>query len=110
MRDAPDTSDMPEARDTPGTRAMREFSYTSHPQRIVFAAGALERLGAESERFGWRRVLLCTTGSQRRAGRVEAVAAALGARLAAVYDAIQPHVPAAQVDAALALASEHEID
>jgi maleylacetate reductase len=107
MRDAPD---MPDARDIPETRDAPEFSYTSYPRRIVFAAGALDRLGAESEQFGWRRVLLCTTGSQRRAGRVEALAAALGARLAAVYDGIQPHVPAAQVDAALALATERGID
>ena len=101
MRDAPNTPDLP---DEPG------FSYTSYPQRIVFAAGALGQLGAETDRFGWRRVLLCTTGSQRRAGRVEAAAAALGTRLAAVYDAIQPHVPAVQVDATLALATEHGID
>src|SRR5690242_2725071 len=109
MRDAPDrpnTFDMP---DTPDALAF-SYTYTSYPQRIVFAAGALGQLGAEGDRFGWRRVLLCTTGSQRRAGRVEAVAAALGARLTAVYDGIQPHVPATQVEEALALATEHGID
>ncbi len=104
MRDAPD---MPDARDT---RDALEFSYTSYPQRIVFAAGALGRLGAESERFGWRRMLLCTTGSQRRAGRVDMIAAGLGTHLAAVYDAIQPHVPAAQVAEALALAADYSVD
>jgi len=107
MRDA---SDMPDARDTSDTRDVPEFSYTSYPRRIVFAAGALGRLGVESERFGWQRLLLCTTGSQRRAGRVEAVAAALGTRLAAVYDGIHPHVPAAQVEEAMALAAERGVD
>lgn len=113
MRDAPNTpdpSDEPDTPDTPDTLDEPGFSYTCYPQRIVFAAGALGQLGAESERFGWRRVLLCTTGSQRRAGRVEAVAAALGARLAAVYDAIQPHVPAAQVAEAEALAADYSVD
>jgi maleylacetate reductase len=107
MRDAPSTPDMP---DMPNMPDEPGFSYTSYPRRIVFATGALGRLSAETDRCGWQRLLLCTTGSQRRAGRVEAVAAALGARLAAVYDAIQPHVPAAQVEEALALAAEHEID
>jgi maleylacetate reductase len=112
MRDAADMPNMPDVLDTTDALDAPAFSYTytSYPQRIVFAAGALGQLGAESGSCGWRRVLLCTTGSQRRAGRVEAVAAALGTRLAAVYDAIQPHVPAAQVDAALTLAAEHEID
>jgi maleylacetate reductase len=89
---------------------MTDFGYTSYAQEIIFGSGAIIRLGEAVERFGWRRVLVCTTGSARRGGSLAHVAAALGDRLVAVYDQVRPHVPAAQVAEATALAAEHEVD
>jgi maleylacetate reductase len=89
---------------------MTDFGYTSYAQEIIFGPGAITRLGEAVERFGWRRVLVCTTGSARRGGTLEQVAASLGGRLVAVYDQVRPHVPAAQVAEATAMAAEQEAD
>ena len=56
------------------------------------------------------RSVRLTSGSARRAGHVTAVAAAIGDRLAAVYDRTAPHVPENQVAEALALAEQHQVD
>lgn len=89
---------------------MNEFRYTSYAQEIIFAAGAVARLGDAVERFHMRRLMLCTTGSLRRDGYIELVEETLGSRLVAVYEHVQPHVPDFQVAEALELASENEID
>ena len=89
---------------------MSEFQYIGYAQEIIFGPGALAQLSAAVDRFGWRRLLLCTTGSARRSGRAAQIEAALGARLAAVYDHVQPHVPDSQVAEALALADENAVD
>lgn len=89
---------------------MSEFHYIGYAQEIIFAAGSLARLSEAVERFGWRRLLLCTTGSARRSGRAAQIEAALGARLAATFDRVQPHVLAWQLAEVLALASEHDVD
>ncbi|MFL5804685.1 MAG: iron-containing alcohol dehydrogenase family protein [Roseiflexaceae bacterium] len=89
---------------------MTNFGYTSYAQEIIFGPGAITRLGEAAERFGWRRVLICTTGSARRGGALAQATAALGERLAAVYDQVQPHVPEAICAAATALAADHEVD
>src|SRR6266480_2410331 len=57
-----------------------------------------------------RRLMLCTTGSLRRGGHIKLVEEALGSRLVAVFEHVQPHVPDFQVAEALELASEKEID
>jgi maleylacetate reductase len=54
------------------------FTYTAHPARVVFGAGALQQAGAEIERLGARRALVLCTPEQ--AAAAEAVAALLGAR------------------------------
>ena len=89
---------------------MSEFRYIGFAQEIIFGPGALARLSEAVDRFGWRRLALCTTGSARRGGRVAQIEAALGERLMATYDRVQPHVPDFQVAEALALAAEKEID
>ena len=89
---------------------MNEFRYTSYAQEIIFAAGAVARLGDAVERFHMRRLMLCTTGSLRRDGYIKLVEETLGNRLVAVYEHVQPHVPDFQVAEALELASENEID
>ncbi len=89
---------------------MQRFTYTDYAREVIFGPGAVARLGEAAGRHGWRRLLLCTTGSQRRGGQVAAVAAALGDRLVAVYDRTRAHVPAEQVAAALDLAAGQGVD
>jgi maleylacetate reductase len=89
---------------------MNEFRYISYAQEIIFAAGSAARLVDAVERFHWRRLMLCSTGSLRRGGHIEMLEKALGSRLVAVYEHVQPHVPDFQVVEALELASEKEID
>src|SRR5215471_16066456 len=89
---------------------MNEFYYTSYAQEVIFGAGALARLGEAVERFHWRRLMLCSTGSLRRAGHIASIEKSLGSRLVATYENVQPHVPDFQVAEALELAGEKEID
>ncbi len=89
---------------------MDEFSYQSYAQEVLFGSGSLSKLGEALDRYGSRKVLLCTNGSMRRAGHAAALEAALGDRLAAVFDETQPHVPDVQVEAVLALAVEKDVD
>lgn len=89
---------------------MNEFRYTSYAQEIIFGAGSVAQLGDAVARFHWKRLMLCTTGSMRRGGHIASLEVALGSRLAAVYEHVQPHVPEFQVAEALALASEEEAD
>jgi len=89
---------------------MNEFRYTSYAQEIIFAADSVARLVDAVERFHWRRLMLCSTGSLRRGGHIGMLEKALGSRLVAVYEHVQPHVPDFQVVEALELASEKEID
>jgi len=86
------------------------FRYVSYAQEVIFAPGALAGLGEAVERFGWRRVILCANHSMHTSGRVAAIEAALGERLAGVYDRVQPHVQDAQAAEVLGLAVEREAD
>ncbi len=54
--------------------------------------------------------MLCTIGSARRYGRIAQIETALGDRLVAVYDHVQPHVPDFQVAEAVAFAADHQVD
>lgn len=79
-------------------------------QRIIFGTGALQQLSYTLQPFGWQRLLLVTTGSARRSGRAGQVEALLGAALAGTFDDVQPHVPEAQVEAAVRLARDWGVD
>ena len=70
---------------------MRDFVYTSHPQRVVFGAGSLRHLAREIEALGARRALVLSTPGQR--GQAERVADMLGARAAGIFDRAVMHVP-----------------
>jgi len=70
---------------------MRDFTYTSQPQRVVFGAGALAHLGREIDALGARRALVLSTPEQR--GQAERVAAMLGAQAAGIFDRAAMHVP-----------------
>ncbi len=89
---------------------MKEFRYTNYAQEIIFGAGALAQTGQAVERFGWQRLLLCSTGSLRRGGQLAALEQALGGRLVASYERVQPHVPEDQVAEALTLAEAHQAE
>jgi maleylacetate reductase len=89
---------------------MQSFHYTSYAQDIIFGAGSLAQLAPTIDRFGWQRLLLCSTGSLRHSGQIAALGQALGGRLVASYERIQPHVPEAQVAEAVALAEARQID
>ena len=89
---------------------MNEFHYTGYAQEIIFGPVSLDRLGEAVERFHWRQLMLCSTGSLRRDGSIAKVEGILGDRLVATYEHVQPHVPASQVAEAANLAYEHEID
>jgi alcohol dehydrogenase class IV len=89
---------------------MREFHYTNYAQDILFGPGSLSQLSEAVDRFGWQRLMLCSTRSLRRGGQIAAVEQALGQRLVATYEHIQPHVLDSQFTEALALAQRHMID
>ncbi|MEW5961755.1 MAG: iron-containing alcohol dehydrogenase [Chloroflexota bacterium] len=89
---------------------MTGFSYISAAQQVIFGAGALAQLSDAVDRFGRQRLLLCTLERFQNSGLVTHIEDILGRRLAAVYAQVQPHVPQQQVEAALALAIEHNVD
>ncbi len=86
------------------------FRYISYAQQVIFGASSLAQLGEAVERFGWERLILCTNHSMQVAGNVDAIKAALGERLVAVFDAVQPHVQDTQVEEVLILASKYDVD
>lgn len=89
---------------------MTLFNYTLYAQEIIFAAGSLARLREAVDRFGWRRLMLCTSPSLRANGHVATVEAALGARLAATYERTQSHVLDFQLAEAVEIAGAATID
>ncbi len=70
---------------------MRDFVYTSQPQRVVFGAGSLQHLAREIGALGAKRALVLSTPEQR--GQAERVADMLGAHAAGVFDRAVMHVP-----------------
>jgi maleylacetate reductase len=89
---------------------MNEFRYTSYAQEIIFGPGSLARLSEAVERFHWRRLLLCSTGSLQRDGSITKIEEALNRRLVAVYARVQAHVPDFQVLEATSIAYENGVD
>jgi maleylacetate reductase len=69
-----------------------EFVHQPLPTRVVFGRGALDRLPAEIDALGLRRVLLlCSPGRKATAGEI---AAKLGDRAVGVLADAREHVPA----------------
>ena len=87
-----------------------QFDYVSAAQKVVFGAGAIEQFAEQAAAFGWQRLMLCTSPSQRKNGTVERIQTILGDRLVAVYDTVASHVPDHQVAAALQMAAENDVD
>src|SRR5689334_7971455 len=89
---------------------MNEFHYVSYAQEVIFAPGALARLQAAVERFGWKRIMLCASHSMRAGGQVRQVESVFQESLVAVFDRVQPRVLDLQVQDAVALAREKRAD
>jgi alcohol dehydrogenase class IV len=70
---------------------MHDFTYTAHPTRVVFGAGALRHLAREIEALGARRALVLCTPEQ--AAAAQRVAALLGERAVGIFPRAVMHVP-----------------
>lgn len=85
------------------------FIHDVPPQRVVFAFGALARIGEEAERLALSRALVVATpGSGARLGRQ--VVDLLGSRSAGLHAHAVVHVPKAVANAGLAAARETKAD
>ncbi len=89
---------------------MRDFHYISYAQEVIFGHLALARMGEALKHVGWERLMLCTNRSMRSSGHLAAVEEALGDRLVAIFDGVQPHVPDVQLDEVMALAEANQVD
>jgi len=70
---------------------MRDFIFTSHPQRVVFGAGSLQHLAREIDALGAKRALVLSTPGQ--VAQAEHVAGLLGAQAAGIFARAVMHVP-----------------
>jgi maleylacetate reductase len=85
------------------------FTHDVPPQRVVFATGALKRVGEEAERLKLSRVLVVATpGSGARLGKK--VSELLGTRAAALHAQAVIHVPKAIAEGGLAAARDNKAD
>src|SRR5688572_20316830 len=89
---------------------MDEFRYVSYNQEVIFGAGSLEHLSDLADNFGSQRFMLCANHSLRANGHIRSIENALGKRLVAIYDQVQPHVQDVQLDEVLRLAIEKKAD
>jgi maleylacetate reductase len=83
---------------------VRSFVYNGLPARVVFGAGALERLPAEIERLGARRALVLATPEQSHSA--DQVRKALGDRAVGLFDRAAMHVPVEIAEEARRIARE----
>jgi maleylacetate reductase len=84
-------------------RMPASFVHDIQPQRVVFAAGAVERAGEEAARLGLHRVLvIATPGSGARLGRQ--LVDILGAQAAGLHAQAVVHVPKKVAEAGVAAA------
>src|SRR5258705_13173150 len=85
------------------------FIHDAPPQRVVFGAGAITRIGEEAARLGMGRALvIATPGSGARLGA--RISELLGSRSAGVHAGAVIHVPRAVAQAGLAAAQAARAD
>ncbi len=89
---------------------MRNFSYTSVAQQVIFGAGCLSQLSGIAEQHKWRQMMLCTSPHLHENGIMALVKKMSGDRLAVSYDKVEPHVPEHHVNKALSLAAQKDVD
>ena len=79
---------------------MRDFVYDQIPYRIVFGAGAFDKLAVEVDRLGLSKLLVLSTPGQ--VTLAEEAARRLGSRAIGLYPHARMHVPIETADAARA--------
>ena len=89
---------------------MNEFNYISYPQEVIFAPGALIKLGEAVERSGWQRIMFCASRSMMTGGKVDKAASSLGGRHVTIFDHVQQHVQDFQVREAISLVKENNVE
>jgi maleylacetate reductase len=88
--------------------AMRDFTFTSHAQRVRFGAGTLRATAAELDAIGARKAIVLCTPQQR--AQAERVAELLGGRVAGIFDGAVMHVPIETARAARRFAAQQGAD
>ncbi|MXY16000.1 MAG: iron-containing alcohol dehydrogenase [Acidobacteria bacterium] len=89
---------------------IREYRFPQL-EKVIFGAGALDRVPAELDRWGCRRALVLTGSTlSTRTNLVNRLERTLGARRAGTYNGVRQHVPSRTVQAALKRAREVRAD
>jgi maleylacetate reductase len=89
---------------------MHSFSYTSAAQQVLFGTGCLSQLPVIAGQHSWQRLMLCTTPHLRQNGMMALVEKVSGEDLVVSYDEVRPHVPDYQLEEAVSLAEQHEVE
>jgi maleylacetate reductase len=69
----------------------RNFTYVSHPARVIFGSGTLGQLPDEVDRLNAKRALILSTAAQQ--GDAEALVDRLGSRVAGIFPGAVMHTP-----------------
>jgi maleylacetate reductase len=85
-----------------------DFIHDANPSRVIFAAGARMKTGAELDRLGAARLMIVATPTQ--AGLAAEFARLIGDRAGIVYPGAQPHTPTNVTEAALTAVSSVKAD
>ena len=86
------------------------FTHTGYAQRIHFGVGALNRVAEVVRETGARRALLVTSSGRRSSEDGERLVKLLGRTVVATFADVRPHVPTADVQAAVEQARDARID
>ncbi|MGW1787099.1 maleylacetate reductase [Streptomyces sp. NPDC002143] len=89
-------------------RTLPPFTYEAQPMRVVFGAGSLSELGAETDRLGLRRLLVLSTPGQR--ALAEHAATLLGDACVGLFTEARTHVPVQVAEDARAAARDAGAD
>ena len=79
-------------------------------ERIISGAGAIGKLAEEIDRVGGTRALVVISPSVARTFLLERIKSSLGARCAAIFDAVKPHSPTDSIARAVECAREARVD
>ncbi|MBV8160660.1 MAG: iron-containing alcohol dehydrogenase [Acidimicrobiia bacterium] len=86
------------------------WTHTGFAQQLRFGSGALDDVPSLAREAGGRRILLVTTEGRRASADGERLVRALGRDLASTFAAVQSHVPAPAVQAAVQQARRDGVD
>ena len=89
---------------------MQSFEFTGLSTRVILAPGAAGRVAGQVDQLGGTRVMLVCGGRTAGSDLTATVKAALGARLAVVYDSIVEHSSTQSVEAGARVAARERVD